>query len=153
MTGTYWFDVKVGNSACSYRCDLQRLMVKGGYYGVRNSEQFFFVVPEGVTKFRVSVNGYGSKDRYRCGAVLSGPAGTERAHVVWWKTSTQRGRDIEPHVLEVHPAKDETGKVWRLRTSNIPYITLEGVPPYLAKRPEACFVPEWHRGRTRARQP
>ena len=28
------------------------------------------------------------------------------------------------------------------RTSNIPYIKLDGVPPYLAKRPEACFAPE-----------
>jgi len=142
VAGTYRFDVKMESMwKFSYRCDLPKLVVQGGVYGAR-CEQFFFFVPKGTRQFRVTVNGFEAKARYRCGVQVLNAAGLERGHRVWWKMCKQRGPSIPPHVLDVHPARDETGKVWCLRTSNIPYIKLDGVPPYLAKRPEACFVPE-----------
>lgn len=141
-TGTYRFDVKTKSMwTLSYRCDLPKLVVKGGAYGQR-CERFFFSVPNGTKEFRVSANGFWAKPRHRCGVEVLGPSGARRGHVVWWKIARERGPNGEPHVLTIRPTSDEIGKVWCLRTSNTPYLTLEGVPPYLAKRREACFVPD-----------
>jgi len=145
LTGTYTFEVDVGNSRCSYRCDLPKLVVKAGTHTGAKCRRSFFFVPENTKVFRVVVNGMGASLRYRAGAQVFSAAGGKRGSTVWWKTATRRKKgwgNPPDHVIEVHPVRGETGKVWSLLTSGIPYITLEELPPYLAMHPEAWFLPE-----------
>ena len=143
VTGTYRFDVEAASMwQMSYRCDLRKLVLKSRTYEGWAFARHYFLVPESTKSFRISVNGFEAKPRYRAAAVVLNPDGVERARTVWWKTAPRRGKNIEPHVLDLRPGPAETGRVWCLLTSSVPYIRFEGVPPYLAKRPEAVFVPE-----------
>ena len=148
VTGTYRFDVKAPSMwRFSYRCDLPgsnpaegpKLVMKGGIGGT--AKRHFFV-PKGTQAFRVIVKGTESRPRLRCALSIRGPDGTEEAGLVWWKRAPSRKERFTPHVVEIRPAKEKTGKVWSLHRVNLPYVTLEGIPPYLAMRPEACFIPE-----------
>jgi len=143
VTGTYRFDVEASSMwQMSYRCDLDKLVLKSRTYEGWGFTHHYFFVPENTSSFRISVNGFESKPRYRAGAAVFNPSGVEKARTAWWKTALHPGKNIAPHVLELRPVPAETGRVWCLLTSNVPYIRFDGVPAYLAKRPEAVFVPE-----------
>ena len=138
VTGTYRFDVRCRSvTRFSYRCDLPKLVIKGGvdFHGG------YFLAPEGVKRFRIRVKGIESKPRLRCAVSVLGPDGVEKARLVWWKTAPKRMR-FSARALEVRPAPSDTGKLWRLRVRNVPYVTFEGTPPYVAAHPDAYFTPK-----------
>lgn len=112
-------------------------LVEGLALGGIGTGKWVVYAPAGVTRFRLTVTDW---HRGRFGAMVLGPAG----EVLDWcevVQTTEGGQ--ERGVLEVDLGANPDGRLVPivLSTSQDLSVAVEGIPPYLAPRPEAWFDP------------
>ncbi len=99
-------------------------------------ERYFFSVPADTNRFRIGVaQDYGLGE---CGVAVYDPSDALVQRHTW--ADVPQG---EWQYLEFAPAREQRGKLWSvtIAVSGQYKLELDGVPPYVAHRPEAHFVP------------